>query len=131
MFFLSLAQVSTENKDEAIVSNENPTPENNDDNSVSEKFNEIIDEDIVQNNSFVSNIPRDPSMDSLNEAAMQYNMISIAQINSEDCGVPMSIFDNVCINNACIKYFYKYMIDFNVGQFVSAIFLSVLYGHFN
>lgn len=79
--------------------NENPTPENNDDNSVNEKFNEIIDEDIVQNNSFISSIPRDPSMDSLNEAAMQYNMISIAQINSEDCGVPMSIFDNVCINN--------------------------------
>lgn len=132
MFFLSLTQVSTENKHEVIDSNENPTLENNDDNSVSEKFNEIIDEDIVQNNSFVSNIPRDPSMDSLNEAAMQYNMISIAQINSEDCGVPMSIFDNVCINNVCIKYFfYKYMIYFNVGQFVSAIFLPVLYGHFN
>lgn len=43
----------------------------------------------------MSNIPRDPSIDSLHEAAMQYNMISIAQINSEDCGVPMSIFDNV------------------------------------
>lgn len=30
---------------------------------------------------------------------MQYNMISIAQINSEECGVPMSIFDNVNIHN--------------------------------
>lgn len=54
---------------------------------------------MIQSNSFVSHIPRDPSIDSLHEAAMQYNMISIAQINSEDCGVPMSIFDNVCVNN--------------------------------
>lgn len=63
-----------------------------------ELVDEVIVNDVVENSTFISNIPRDPSINSLDEAAMQYNMISIAQINSEDCGVPMSIFDNVCIN---------------------------------
>jgi len=102
MIFLSLSsasQPSTENKHEVIVSNITPEPEDNDHSIVSQKSNEVVDEDIVPNNTFVSNIPRDPSIDSLDEAAMQYNMISIAQINSEDCGVPMSIFDNVSMNN--------------------------------
>ncbi|VVC24814.1 Hypothetical protein CINCED_3A021565 [Cinara cedri] len=99
-------QVSIEAEDKVIASDEKPIPENNVENSVCEKFNEIIDDDTIQNNSFVSNIPRDPSMDSLNEAAMQYNMISIAQINSEDCGVPMSIFDNgnLCQPYSCLSY---------------------------
>jgi len=102
MIFLSpsnATQVSIENKNEVIVSNITPETEDNDHSMVSQKSNEVVDEDIVPNNTFVSNIPRDPSIDSLDEAAMQYNMISIAQINSEDCGVPMSIFDNVRINN--------------------------------
>jgi len=101
--FSSATQPSTENKHEVIVSNEQikltPETEDNDHSIVSQKSNEVVDEDIVPNNTFVSNIPRDPSIDSLDEAAMQYNMISIAQINSEDCGVPMSIFDNVRMNN--------------------------------
>lgn len=102
MIFLSLnsaIQPSTENKREVIVSNINPETEDDDHSIVSQKSNEVVDEDIVPNSSFVSNIPRDPSIDSLDEAAMQYNMISIAQINSEDCGVPMSIFDNVRMHN--------------------------------
>lgn len=78
-----------------------PKSEDNGHIPISDKLEEIIyeDNDLIQNNTFVSNIPRDPSIDSLDEAAMQYNMISIAQINSEDCGVPMSIFDNVCLNS--------------------------------
>lgn len=102
MIFLSLSsdiRPSTENKHEVIVSNISTETEDNDHSIVSQKSNEVIDEDIVPNNTFVSNIPRDPSIDSLDEAAMQYNMISIAQINSEDCGVPMSIFDNVRLHN--------------------------------
>lgn len=102
MIFLSLNSStlpSSEDKHEVIVSNITPETEDNDHSIVSQKSNEVVDEDIVPNNTFVSNIPRDPSIDSLDEAAMQYNMISIAQINSEDCGVPMSIFDNVRMNN--------------------------------
>jgi len=102
MIFLSptsTSQPSTEKKYEVVISNKSPETENNDSNIISEKSDEVVDEDIVPNNTFVSNIPRDPSIDSLDEAAMQYNMISIAQINSEDCGVPMSIFDNVRMNN--------------------------------
>lgn len=37
-------------------------------------------------------------------------MISIAQVNSEDCGVPMSIFDNVCVK---IKYFLQSNCSYN------------------
>lgn len=95
----SATQLSTENEHEVIVSNISPETEVNNHSVVSQKSNEVVDEDIIPNNTFVSNIPRDPSIDSLDEAAMQYNMISIAQINSEDCGVPMSIFDNVRMNN--------------------------------
>lgn len=106
--FLSLAsqpQSSTEKKDEVVVPIICPKSENNSYISttvsycaVSQKLDDIIDVDMDQNNSINSYIPRDPSIDSMDEAALQYNMISIAQINSEDCGVPMSIFDNVCIN---------------------------------
>lgn len=97
----SLTQYSTEEKiekNEVVVPNVCPEFENNDHSTVSQHLNEIVDEDMVQNNTFISNIPKDPSIDSLDEAAMQYNMITIAQISSEDCGVPMSIFDNVFTN---------------------------------
>lgn len=104
----SLSQPLTEKKHETVVQNVNPKTETNNDNTVSEKLEELVDEvivnDVVENSTFISNIPRDPSINSLDEAAMQYNMISIAQINSEDCGVPMSIFDNVFINYLNIHF---------------------------
>lgn len=99
--FLSLAnatQLCNEKKNEVVVPSISPETEDNDYSIVSQQSNEVVEEDIVSDNTFVSNIPRDPSIDSLDEAAMQYNMISIAATNSEDCGVPMSIFDNVRIN---------------------------------
>jgi len=63
-------------------------------------LNEIINEDIGQNNDLITNIPKDASIDLMDEAALknQY-MIALAQVNSEDCGLPMSIFDNVLLNN--------------------------------
>lgn len=101
IILFSLTQPLPEKVHETLVQNVYPETEINNHSTVSEKLKEVADEvivdDIVENNTFASNIPRDPSMNSLDEAAMQYNMISIAQINSEDCGVPMSIFDNVCI----------------------------------
>lgn len=109
MIFLSLSsatQPSIENKCEVNVSSVSPETEDYDHIIVSQKSNEVVDEELVPNNTFVSNIPKDPSIDSLDEAAVQYNMISIAQINSEDCGVPMSIFDNVRMNNS-IYFFFK------------------------
>lgn len=109
MIFLSLSsatQLSIENKCEVNVSSVSPETEDYDHIIVSQKSNEVVDEELVPNNTFVSNIPKDPSIDSLDEAAVQYNMISIAQINSEDCGVPMSIFDNVRMNNS-IYFFFK------------------------
>ncbi|XP_050433560.1 late secretory pathway protein AVL9 homolog [Adelges cooleyi] len=77
--------------------------------SVSENIllsSDTIDDDMVHVSSFACNIPRDPSIDSLNEAAMQYNMMSIAQINSADCAVPLSIFDNgnICQPYSCLSY---------------------------
>lgn len=104
-YSLAQSQSSTEEKDEIVATPiVCPKSENNSVLNttvsycaVSQKLDEIIDEDMDQNNSFISYIPRDPSIDSMDEAALQYNMISIAQVNSEDCGVPMSIFDNVCI----------------------------------
>lgn len=111
IFFPSLTRPPTEEKDkEDIVPNITPIlkeSENNVHNTVNQQLNDIVDEDIVQNNAFVSNIPRDPSVDSLDETTMQNNMISIAQINSEHCGVPLSIFDNVLINN--FKEFYIFL----------------------
>lgn len=97
----SLTQSPIEKKDIVILPNVCLESKENSHVPISQKLEESIyeDNDIIQNNTFVSNIPRDPSIDSLDEAAMQYNMISIAQINSEECGVPMSIFDNVCLNN--------------------------------
>lgn len=79
--------------------------------TVGQHVNEIVDENIVQDNSFVSNIPKDSSIDLMDETALknQY-MISIAQINSEDCGVPMSIFDNVCVQ---IKYLLQSNCSYN------------------
>lgn len=94
----SLTQSPTTEQNTVVLPNVIPETDNNDHGTVGQQSIETVDEDIVQNNTFTSNIPRDPSIDSLDEAAMQYNMMSIAQINSEDCGVPMSIFDNV-INN--------------------------------
>jgi len=93
-------QPSIEERDEEdVVTNVDPHLESeNIPSTVNDQLTETVDEDMVQNNAFVSNIPRDPSFDSLDETTMQNNMISIAQINSEDCGVPMSIFDNVLIN---------------------------------
>lgn len=106
--FLSTIRPLIQEKDEDdIVPNVAPIlkeSENNVHNTVNQQLNDTFDEDIVQNNAFVSNIPRDPSVDSLDETTMQNNMISIAQINSKDCGVPLSIFDNVLINN--FKEFY-------------------------
>lgn len=105
--FLSLtASPPVEKKEEVIVADvpsktENSPSvfyENDHCTIVGQKLNEIVDEDIISNSAFVSNIPRNPSIDSLDEAAMQYYMMSIAQVNSEDCGVPMSIFDNVRMN---------------------------------
>lgn len=100
-FFFSSMHTLSENPDICELPNVYPESENNDPIPINQKLDEIIyqDNDLIQNNTFVSNIPRDPSIDSLDEAAMQYNMISIAQISSEDCGVPMSIFDNVCLIN--------------------------------
>lgn len=109
--FYSLTQCHTEEKiekNEVAVPNVYPELENNVHSTVSQQLNEIVDEDMAQNNTFISNIPRDPSIDSLDEAAMQYNMITIAQVSSEDCGVPMSIFDNVFAS-----YFKKLIIFVN------------------
>lgn len=100
----------TKEKDEEdIVSNVAPIlkeSENNVHSTVNQHSNDTVDEDIAQNNAFVSNIPRDPSVDSLDETTMQNNMISIAQINSEHCGVPLSIFDNgnLCQPYSCLSY---------------------------
>lgn len=115
----SATQPSTENKYEVIVPNVSTETEDNDNSIVCQKSNEVVDEDIVPINTFVSNIPRDPSIDSLDEAAMQYNMISIAQINSEDCGVPMSIFDNgnLCQPYSCLSYM-DILTDPNVRGYV-------------
>lgn len=96
-FLFSLAKSPTTEQNNVVLSNVIPEMDNNDLGTLSQKSIETVDEYMVQNNTYSSNIPRDPSIDSLDEAAMQYNMISIAQINSEDCGVPMSIFDNVYI----------------------------------
>jgi hypothetical protein len=98
LFSLTQTTTTTE-QNKVVLSNVIPELDNNDLGTVCQKSIETVDEEIVQNNTFTSNIPRDPSIDSLDEAAMQYNMISIAQINSEECGVPMSIFDNVDIHN--------------------------------
>lgn len=51
----------------------------------------------------------------MDEAALknQY-MISIAQLSSEECGVPMSIFDNVCINDSNIFNHLKIKIDYKI-----------------
>lgn len=109
--FFSFTQYSTEEKfekNEVAVPNVYSEFENNDHSTVNQQLNEIVDEDMTQNNTFISNIPRDPSIDSLDEAAMQYNMITIAQVSSEDCGVPMSIFDNVFTS-----YFKKLIIFVN------------------
>ncbi|XP_050531608.1 late secretory pathway protein AVL9 homolog [Daktulosphaira vitifoliae] len=101
--------ISTEDKEEDISISSQKVKNNGSNNIVSEKSSVIhynTEEDVVNLNSFTSNIPRDPSIDSLSEAAMQYNMISIAQINSANCAVPMSIFDNgnICQPYSCLSY---------------------------
>lgn len=79
--------------------------------SVNQHVNEIVGENIVQDNNFASNIPKDTSIDLMDETALknQY-MISIAQVNSEDCGVPLSIFNNVSVK---IKYFLQSNYSYN------------------
>ncbi|XP_025425138.1 late secretory pathway protein AVL9 homolog [Sipha flava] len=117
---INLTQTTTTTEQNKVVlSNVIPELDNNDLGTVCQKSIETVDEEIVQNNTFTSNIPRDPSIDSLDEAAMQYNMISIAQINSEECGVPMSIFDNgnLCQPYSCLSYM-DILTDPNVRGYV-------------
>jgi len=107
--FLSPKQPPTEEKDEEdIVPNVAQIFNESENNVYNQQLNDTVDEDKIQNNAFVSNIPRNPSVDSLDETTMQNNMISIAQINSEHCGVPLSIFDNVIINS--FKEFYIFFL---------------------
>jgi len=80
-----------------MVFSESETVHNID--TVGQNSNDIINEYDFHNDTFLSNIPKDPSIDLMNEATLKNKyMMSIAQVNSEDCGVPLSIFDNVCKN---------------------------------
>lgn len=112
--FLSLTPSSDEGKENIADTHEHSKSEENITHctdTVGQHVNEVVEENIVQDNSFASNIPKDSSIDLMDETALknQY-MISIAQVNSEDCGVPMSIFDNVCVN---IKYFLQSNCNYN------------------
>lgn len=93
-------QSLTEKEDEVFEAIEFPKSEivRNID-TVGQNSNDINNEYDVHDNTFLSNIPKDPSIDLMNEATLKNKyMMSIAQVNSEDCGVPLSIFDNVCKN---------------------------------
>lgn len=104
-FFFSLTQFLDKGNDEVvdpIVFPESEIGHNTD--VVDQNSVDVINENNIPNDTFLSNTPKDSNIDFMNEATIKNKyMMSIAQVNSEDCGVPMSIFDNVYIN--LFKYF--------------------------